>query len=70
MYRRGALRGRSAEEAFYVRCDASTNPPEVRRAGVIVTEIGLAPMVPNEFVVVRFTHGQGGVDLAGPGPAA
>lgn len=70
MYRRGALRGRSAEEAFYVRCDASTNPPEVRRAGVVVTEIGLAPVVPNEFVVVRFTHGQGGVDFAGPGPAA
>lgn len=70
MYQRGALRGRSAEEAFYVRCDASTNPPEVRRAGVLVTEIGLAPVVPNEFVVVRFTHGQGGVDFAGPGPAA
>jgi phage tail sheath protein FI len=70
MFRRGALRGRSAEEAFYVRCDASTNPPEVRRAGVVVTEIGLAPVVPNEFVVVRFTHGQGGVDFAGPGPAA
>jgi hypothetical protein len=70
LYRRGALRGRSAEEAFYVRCDASTNPPEVRRAGVVVTEVGLAPVVPNEFVVVRFTQGQGGVDLAGPGPAA
>lgn len=70
MFRRGALRGRSAEEAFYVRCDASTNPPEVRRAGVVVTEIGLAPVVPNEFVVVRFTHGQGGVNFAGPGPAA
>jgi len=69
MYRRGALRGRSAEEAFYVRCDAFTNPPEIRRAGVLVTEIGLAPVVPNEFVVVRFTHGQGGVEFAGPDPA-
>lgn len=70
LFRSGALQGRSAEEAFYVRCDASTNPPEVRQAGMVVTEIGLAPVAPNEFVVVRFTHGQGGVDFAGPGPAA
>jgi hypothetical protein len=66
LYRRGALQGRVPGEAFYVRCDAGTNPPEVREAGVVVTEIGLAPAVPNEFVVVRFTHGAGGVDLAGP----
>ncbi|HEX7242934.1 MAG TPA: phage tail sheath subtilisin-like domain-containing protein [Longimicrobiaceae bacterium] len=70
LYRRGALQGRAPAEAFYVRCDASTNPPEVREAGVVVTEIGLAPVVPNEFVVVRFTHGPGGVDLAGPVPVS
>lgn len=69
LHRQGALRGRSAAEAFYVRCDASTNPPEARAAGLVVTEIGLAPAVPGEFVVVRFTHGPGGVDLAGPAPA-
>jgi phage tail sheath protein FI len=68
LYRRGALRGRSPAEAFYVRCDASTNPPEARDAGLVVTEIGLAPAVPGEFVVVRYTHGPGGVELAGPGP--
>jgi phage tail sheath protein FI len=70
LYRRGALRGDTPGEAFYVRCDASVNPPEVRAAGVVVTEIGLAALVPGEFVVVRFTHGPGGVDLAGPAPAA
>ena len=69
-YRRGALRGRTPDEAFYVRCDASLNPPEARAAGVVVTEIGLAPAVPGELVVVRFTHGADGVDLAGPDPAA
>jgi phage tail sheath protein FI len=58
-YRRGALRGRSAEEAFYVRCDASLNPAEVRELGMVVTEVGLAPLVPGEFVVVRFTQGRG-----------
>jgi phage tail sheath protein FI len=63
-YRRGALRGATPGDAFFVRCDAGTNPPEVREAGVVVTEIGIAPSVPNEFVIVRFTHGPGGVDLA------
>jgi hypothetical protein len=70
LFRRGALQGRTPAEAFYVHCDASVNPRDVREAGVVVIEIGLAPVVPNEFVVVRFTHGPGGVDLAGPGPAA
>ncbi|HEX2090911.1 MAG TPA: MFS transporter [Longimicrobiaceae bacterium] len=70
LFQRGALRGGSPDEAFYVRCDASTNPPEAREAGVVVTEIGLAPVVPNEFIVVRITHGPSGLDLAAPSPAA
>lgn len=66
LFRRGALKGRTAQEAFYVKCDAETNPLEVRDAGMVVTEIGLAPAVPNEFVVVRMTHGASGVTIAGP----
>jgi len=66
LHRRGALRGRTPAEAFYVRCDAGTNPPEAREAGIVVTEIGVAATLPGEFVVVRFTHGPGGVSLAGP----
>ena len=38
---RGALRGATAEEAFFVKCDAETNPPEGREQGRVVTEIGL-----------------------------
>jgi hypothetical protein len=66
LHRRGALRGRTPAEAFYVRCDADTNPPGARAAGIVVTEIGLAATAPGEFVVVRFTHGPAGVRLAGP----
>jgi phage tail sheath protein FI len=61
-FRAGALKGRTPAEAFYVKCDAETNPPEVREAGRVVTEIGLAPANPNEFVVVRIIHGASGVD--------
>ncbi len=66
----GALRGASAEEAFFVRCDISTNPPEVRDSGEVVTEIGLAPSRPNEFIVARIVHGPSGVTLTGPAQAA
>ncbi len=66
LFQAGALQGRSAAEAFFVQCDGTTNPPEVREAGQVVTVIGLAPAVPNEFVVVRIVHGAGGVDITRP----
>ena len=56
----GALQGATAAEAFYVKCDGETNPPEVREAGQVVIEVGLAPQSPAEFVVVRITWRAGG----------
>jgi len=49
----GALAGTTPDEAFFVKCDAETNPPDGREAGQVVTEIGLAPSAPSEFIVVR-----------------
>lgn len=49
----GALAGRTPEEAFYVKCDAETNPPEVVDAGQMVCEVGIAPVKPAEFVIFR-----------------
>ena len=70
LFQKGALQGASPEEAFYVKCDAETNPPQVQDEGRVVAEIGLAPNRPNEFVIVRIIHGAGGVTIAGPsGPA-
>ncbi len=63
IFRAGALKGRTAAEAFFIKCDGETNPPEVREAGRVVTVIGLAPSLPNEFVVVRIIHGSGGVGI-------
>jgi len=66
LFLQGALRGTTEEDAFYVRCDADTNPPAVRDAGIVITEIGLAPTIPSEFVVVRLIHGASGVAMTGP----
>lgn len=58
-WRKGALFGNTPEEAFYVKCDAETNPPEVRDLGQIVTEIGLAVVKPAEFVIFRLSQWAG-----------
>ena len=56
IWRTGALFGATPDQAFYVKCDAETNPPEVRDVGQLIVEIGLAPVKPAEFVVFRFTQ--------------
>ncbi|KQR00987.1 phage tail sheath subtilisin-like domain-containing protein [Deinococcus sp. Leaf326] len=54
VWRSGALFGKTPGEAFYVKCDAELNPPEVRDLGMVMVEIGIAPVKPAEFVVLRF----------------
>jgi hypothetical protein len=56
----GALRGRSPDEAFFVKCDAETTPPELADASVLVTNVGLALTAPAEFLVLRVTRGASG----------
>ncbi len=55
-WRRGALFGRTAEEAFYVKCDRENNPQESIDLGRVVCEIGVAPVKPAEFVVFRLAQ--------------
>ena len=61
LWRRGALVGGTPDEAFFVKCDDETNPPESVDAGQVVVVIGVAPVKPAEFVI--FQIGQG---VAGP----
>jgi len=60
VWRDGALKGRTPQEAFFVKCDAETNPPEVIDAGQLVTEIGIAPVKPSEFIIFRIGQWSGG----------
>jgi phage tail sheath protein FI len=60
VWRDGALFGATPQEAFYVKCDASTNPPELRDLGQVVTEIGVAVVRPAEFVIFRISQWQPG----------
>ncbi len=56
VWRDGALFGDTPEQAFYVKCDEETNPPEVRDLGQVVTEIGVAIVKPAEFVIFRISQ--------------
>jgi phage tail sheath protein FI len=56
VWRSGALFGTTAAEAFFVKCDAETNPPELRDLGQVVTEVGVAIVRPAEFVVFRISQ--------------
>lgn len=52
----GAFRGATEEEAFFVSCDATNNPPYVMDAGRLVAEVGVAPAEPLEFILLRLTR--------------
>ncbi len=63
LHQRGALQGRSAEDAFSVRCDSRTNPPSSIENGDLVVEVGVAVAAPAELVVARVVHGTGGASI-------
>jgi uncharacterized protein len=53
VWRRGALAGRTADEAFFVRCGEAENPPDATARGWLTAEVGVAPARPFEFIIVR-----------------
>lgn len=67
VWRDGALYGRTPNEAFFVKCDEETNPPDVRDAGQVVTLIGVAPVKPAEFVVFKLSQSMVGSETESVG---
>jgi phage tail sheath protein FI len=63
-WRAGALFGATPDAAFYVKCDGETNTQESIDAGMVICEIGVAPVKPAEFVVFRLSQFSGGAALA------
>ncbi len=62
-WRKGALFGTTADEAFFVKCDRETNPAEGIDAGQVVCQIGIAPVKPAEFVIFQLSQFSGGTSL-------
>lgn len=59
LWEAGGLRGASATEAYFIRCDDTINTPAVIAAGEVRMEIGVALEYPAEFVVIRVSQYDG-----------
>ena len=59
----GMLAGGNPEQAFFVKCDAETNPPEQVDSGMLICEIGVAPVSPAEFIMISLVQ-----TMTGPSP--
>jgi phage tail sheath protein FI len=73
LWKQGALLGAKEEEAFFVKCDDETNPPEARDVGQLLCEVGIAPVRPAEYIIVRvhqFTRERTDEDKQAPAEAA
>jgi uncharacterized protein len=55
----GGLKGSSAADAFFVRCDASNNSPGSQAQGVVNIEVGVALSAPAEFIVITIGQFEG-----------
>lgn len=64
VWQSGALFGATADQAYYVKCDEELNPASVRALGQVYVEIGVAPVRPAEFVIVRIGQWEGGSEVS------
>lgn len=64
LWRNGALFGATPDQAFYVKCDEETNPPDVVESGQVVVELGVSVVKPAEFVVFRVQQFPGGAQVS------
>ncbi|HYN56457.1 MAG TPA: phage tail sheath C-terminal domain-containing protein [Motilibacterales bacterium] len=72
LFRRGAFAGDTEQTSFFVRCDDVLNPPQSQAQGRLITEIGVAPSSPLEYLVLRISQELDGTSTVTPvvGPVA
>lgn len=63
LHSQGALAGDKPEHAFFVKCDRETNPPEIVDLGQVVVIVGIAPVKPAEFLIIRIGQSQAGTTV-------
>jgi phage tail sheath protein FI len=52
----GGLRGNTFSDAFYIKCDGTTNTQQTIANGQVILEVGVALQRPAEFVVIRISQ--------------
>jgi len=69
LHEAGMLAGATPEESFYVKCDLDNNPAATRDLGQLLVEVGVAPAVPFEFVVMRVGRVRDSIEVSEVGSA-
>ncbi|MDN3522565.1 phage tail sheath family protein [Halomonas ramblicola] len=59
LFRQGAFQGATADQGFFVKCDAETTTQADIDNGVVNVLVGFAPLKPAEFVVVKLSQKAG-----------
>jgi uncharacterized protein len=52
LFRQGAFQGTTPQQAYFVTCDATTNPQVSVNQGIVNIVVGFAPLLPAEFVII------------------
>jgi phage tail sheath protein FI len=60
VWRDGALMGKTADQAFFVKCDTTTMTQADIDNGRLILIVGVAPVRPAEFVIIRIGQWAGG----------
>lgn len=63
LFRQGAFKGGTPREAYFVKCDHDTTTDEDIANGVVNVLVGIAPVKPAEFVIVKIQQTSGQFEL-------
>lgn len=63
LFREGAFQGRSAREAYLVKCDNETTTQIDINLGIVNVVVGFAPLKPAEFVVIKIQQLAGQIQI-------
>ena len=63
LFRQGAFKGTTPQEAFFVACDATTTTQADIDQGIVNVLVGFAPLKPAEFVVITIRQLAGQVEV-------
>jgi hypothetical protein len=59
LFRQGAFQGDTPREAYFVKCDRETTTQEDIDRGIVNILVGVAPLKPAEFVIIRIQQSTG-----------
>ena len=62
LFRQSAFQGRTAREAYFVKCDSETTTQADIDLGIVNILVGFAPLKPAEFVVLRIQQLAGQIE--------